>query len=93
MNYETKAQATKAARHARALLNKPKGWKSYVFENLGWHYTLRNGPLTLHPSCNGMFFSLLSDDIQDHIGGASQWTSRFSHVNPNKVVQDHSSTL
>lgn len=26
----------------------PRGWKSRVWENMGWHFDLNNGPISIH---------------------------------------------
>jgi hypothetical protein len=30
-----------------------EGWTLDVWENLGWHYCVRRGPLSVRPGCNG----------------------------------------
>jgi hypothetical protein len=86
---KTKAEALKAARHARSLLNHPTGWKVEVWNNGGWHYHLVNGPMRLCPSHGDFstkFFCLLSDTMTKGYGGSALWSTRFTHANPNKVI-------
>jgi len=46
---DTKAGATKKAKALLALM-KTKGWKIRVHENIGWHYSLLNGGLSVRSS-------------------------------------------
>lgn len=50
MYFKTKTAAYEASRNVKAQLDHhwPK-WKLRVWENLGWHYDLRHGPLSLSP--------------------------------------------
>lgn len=43
MSYKTKAEAEKAAKR-----DCPRGWKIRVWENIGWHVSYENGPLSIH---------------------------------------------
>lgn len=83
---KTKAEAVAAARHVRQLLNRPKGWKIHVWKNEGWSWNLRNGPMSLHRSFDGKMFALLSDHIDNPIGGSMMWTVTYTHANPNRVL-------
>jgi len=46
MSWKTKASATAAGKAAQAKLP-GKDWKLTVWENLGWHWNLQQGPLLL----------------------------------------------
>lgn len=84
----TKSEALAGARHARQLLNKPKGWK-VVLHSCGksWYYHLRNGPFTLHASVfEPTYFALLSSGMERSHGGSPLWTTSFTHANPNRVI-------
>lgn len=45
MNYQTKHDAETAGRAAKRQM--PPGWAVRVWENLGWHMHLQNGPATV----------------------------------------------
>jgi hypothetical protein len=83
---KTKAQAEKAGKKLLKRL-KGKGWKLRVWENIGWHYSARNGPINVYEShTEGMYSCLLSDRLDDPIGGSALWTTEFRNKDPNKVV-------
>jgi len=66
-----------------------RGWKLRVWENLGWHYCVNSGPVSVYPSYNeGNFFCLISTDPKKAGFGGSAWTnsSASPHKNPNQVV-------
>ena len=88
MNHET------AVKHGKALLRrmKGKGWKLDVWENMGWHYAVYNGTLTVHASEYAMskttYFTLLGDEERG--GGLGFWTENgpeSSSEDPNEVVE------
>ena len=85
MDHET------AMKHGKALLRrmKGKGWKLDVWENLGWHYAVYNGTLTVHATeyllGQTTYFTLLGDTERG--GGECYWTEDFSSTDPNKVVE------
>jgi len=87
MGYGTKAEATVAAKRLQKRMC-GKGWKYRVWENLGWHYSVHNGGMTVHPSCvKGEFFTLLSSG-GDLGSGECYWTpsgTRFK--DPNAAVR------
>jgi len=80
-----KADATKKG---KALLKRMrgKGWKLHVWENLGWNYSVENGPLSVSPASRTEFFCLLSDDVRYTCGGLAMWTTDFKSSDPNKAV-------
>ena len=85
MIYETKAEAQKAG---KALLKrmKGKGWKLDVWDNLGWHCEVRNGPIEVCDSYGNGYMALMSDNLRSSSGGNVQWTTTFSHKDPNKAA-------
>jgi len=89
LNFPTKAEATKAARRARALLNNPKGWSVCVNSSCrgSWYFKLSNGPMHLWQYESG-FSCLLADDMGSaHGGGSYLWHDTYHHHNPNKVIE------
>lgn len=91
MRYETKQEALREAHAKRNLLHQPRNWKIRVWENMGWHWSLHNGTLSLYydkyGKGKGTFSALMSDGRYEGVG-ESYWTSRFFHSNPNMVVAD-----
>jgi hypothetical protein len=78
-----------ARREGRKLLKrmKGKGWKLRVWENLGWHFCVWNGPAAVYPSINGKFHCLLADhDCKGTGAGHGEWTTTESFADPNKAV-------
>lgn len=73
---------------AEKLLNQMKGsgWKLKIWENLGWHYCVCNGPLQVHPSSiDDSYFTLLDGDGS---GGGSPCYSVDTNFNdPNEAVR------
>jgi len=88
MNFETKKEA-KAAGKKLLKKMKGKGWKLRVWENMGWHYCVHNGGLSVYPCrSKGMtkFHAMLSEDCFSDLG---IWSFGFyASVDPNKAVQN-----
>jgi hypothetical protein len=80
----SKAQAIDAGRQLHARM-KGGGWVLHVWQNLGWHYCVRRGPLGVHPSNSGGYFTLLAGQV-DGDGGFPAWTSGDTYHNPNRAV-------
>lgn len=78
MSYKTRQSATKAGKSAKARLDKrwPK-WKLRVHENLGWHYDLRLGPISLSESVGGGYFCMVSESPESD-GTGGRWPE-FPH--------------
>ena len=71
MGYITRQGAVEAGKAAKARLDKrwPK-WKLRVWNNLGWHYDLRLGPISLSESSGGGYFCMVSESLEsDGTGG------------------------
>jgi hypothetical protein len=82
---KTKSEAYREAREKRSLLKDAKKWKIGVWENLGWHWALHKGRMSLHYS-DGKFFALLASN-DEYVGvGATFWSTRYHSTNPNRVV-------
>lgn len=76
-----------ATREGKKLLAKMqgKGWKLEVWENLGWHFGVRNGALSVIVS--GDRYSTLMSDEADGVGGAPIWFVRRWFRDPNAAVR------
>lgn len=59
---------------------KDKGWKLHIWENLGWHYCITNGPLSIYGDEHGTVdekdgFSILMCDEPDRAhAGSMLWS-------------------
>ena len=77
------------AEHLLSLM-KGDGWKLRIWENLGYHYAVYNGTLTVHTHHGGNppYFCLLNlDEING--GGEVFWTGDVgeSFADPNEAVR------
>lgn len=89
-------EKTKAAAEAAALKllqrMKTPGWKTHIWNNMGWHYALQNGFVSLHASSarigGDTYFAMISHD-EGGSGGLSMWTKSGgnSFKDPNKAVE------
>lgn len=63
-------------------------WKSRVWENLGWHYEVTNGPISLCES-DGKYRALISDDPNKAGYGSGLWanTKQTYSKDPKKAVR------
>lgn len=50
MAYKTKAEATKAGKVLKALMNRPELWEIKVWENIGWHMDIMSGSCRVGPN-------------------------------------------
>lgn len=68
------------------------GWKPDVWENLGWHWRVYFGPLSLHEYGHGsiddtlQYNTLLSDDPREHNSGAMRWYVGALSPSPEAAV-------
>jgi hypothetical protein len=91
MSFTSEASAMKRAKEVLAMME-TKGWKIRVHENMGWHWTLHNGPLNLHESSSGdSFFCLVSSEPKGS-GGLAMWTDSEAYKHrsakePNACVE------
>jgi len=78
---------TEAKRAGTLLLDRMvgEGWELRVWENSGWHYSVYNGCLNVHPAEPNGFSCLLSSDVNVN-GGLAMWTTDFTHEDPNEVA-------
>lgn len=76
---------------ARALVARlGKGWHAHVWENLGWHYTVRRGPLQLSVSKYGKkptYSCMLSDEPSGAVGGSMIWLDTRHYATPEAAVR------
>lgn len=77
--------ATKTAAEALLKRMKGKGWKVRIWENIGWHYCVENGPLSVHASGDGMFDCLLG--VKGTGEGLWNGPGDPRHSDPNEVVR------
>lgn len=86
----TKAEATKRAAALKRRV-KGKGWTVIIHENLGWHFCLHLGGLSLYEH-RSMFdkpsYSTLLSDMGGHGGGAQQFYTRQHFKDPNQAVRN-----
>lgn len=71
---------------------KTPGWKTRLWKNLGWHYSLQNGFVSLHVSSaiiGGDHYFAMVDYDEGGSGGLSMWTksNSSSFKDPNKAVE------
>jgi hypothetical protein len=86
-NNRTKAETMKAARAFRQMMTFGK-WDIQVWENLGWHFAIRCGAVTVHPSAfGGKCRALISDHADGSGGGLAVWSTHAPHVDPNEAVR------
>jgi hypothetical protein len=95
--YETKEEATKAGKIAKKELEAIKGfekkWKLRVHENMGWHFSLKMGPINVSKyepdRKNGKpRWHVLISNEKGGIGGLAMWTpEKSSGTDPEKVIR------
>src|SRR3954464_8122969 len=76
--YRTKQEATAAGLAAKKLLpNRGAGWALEVWENIGWHYDLERGLISIQESDHGdqgkQFWALVTDDPDSLGTGSVRW--------------------
>jgi hypothetical protein len=72
--FKTREAAQTAATAARARLPKSQPWKIRVWNNIGWHYALHLGPITVYSSYGNLFHTLIAGDITHTSYGAGEWS-------------------
>lgn len=65
MSFRTKAEAMLAARKLLARMNSP-GWKIDVWSNLGWHFCLKRGTMSLRQ--DGNTYNVYYSDEEGGVG-------------------------
>jgi len=81
--WEAYQQAKTEARKAIKILG--AGWKARVFENMGWHWTVTRGPISVY---NG-YWVMISEDPQRADHGSCLWTYNTTtyHKDPRVAVR------
>lgn len=82
-----------AERDAKVLVAtlKGTGWKSHVWENMGWHYKAVSGPVQVYPSGTGNgFWCMIGSEPGECVGGAAFWTPQRNRTfkDPNHAIKD-----
>ena len=77
-----------AKNKAQELIKKVKsiGWEIDIWENLGWHYAIKNRYMHLHNIDNKYYYCLISNRPNGY-GGMEIWTDKKFFTDPNKAVQ------
>jgi hypothetical protein len=71
----TKAQCTEQGQKALDSLPNKEGWTLKVQDNLGWYWTLYNGPISVYASSlPGHFHCLIAPSVEERGCGAGEWT-------------------
>ena len=85
---KTKAEARQKATAFLAKM-KTKGWKIRVHENMGWHYSLLNGGLSIHADKHKGKYTYHCMLGTDPGSGDAIWTARGEgyYPDPNKAVK------
>ncbi len=67
---------------------KTKGWTVRVWENLGWHWQLRNVYIQLYPGSSGETYHILISSCLPPVGGEMYWTHNVypAPTDPNEAV-------
>jgi hypothetical protein len=83
----TKAEAEKKGKALRELMNFPKAWSVRVWQNMGWHYSIDNGYMSIRPTgfSDGEYFILASEHDQ-HLVGSQNWLVKGNFKDPNNAV-------
>lgn len=78
--------ATNAARKLSVRLG--AGWKPVVWENMGWFYSVRRGPLTVYASKFGkQIYTCLMSEMPSGTGGSTLWLDQKHYRTPEAAVQ------
>ena len=88
-HYRSKDAATQAAKATLARM-KTKGWRVRVHENMGWYWSLLNGPVMVTNSLvHNRFYAMVSPDVKCGGSGLSAWTDTSgTFTDPNAAVDD-----
>jgi hypothetical protein len=85
MSYKTKAEAAAAGRAAIASLPETRGWTLRTWENLGWHYGLHNGPVSIYegfesPGGQYRYHAMIARDVDTAGTGDIVWSGENTHA-------------
>lgn len=89
MSYKTRAEAIEAGFDCLKKM-KGEGWDLEVWDNIGWHFCLRSGPVAVYECVGpGTYHCLVSDNPKGGAGGAGHWTGDHpSRKDPNQAAKD-----
>lgn len=80
MHFRTKAEAEANGRKWKATLPAAgRGWTLRVWDNLGWHWSLTLGPLSVYPWSgreDGHFHAMLAGGVGETRYGDGRWTGQ-----------------
>lgn len=72
---KTKKEIELEAKAALNSLPNKAGWKVRIWENLGWCWSLYNGPISVYPSTlKGCFYCMIAPSVDERGCGAGEWT-------------------
>lgn len=74
-SFDIASAATNRAKSVRARMLSPDSWTVRVWENMGWHWSLICGNVSLHEDLDGKFWAMVSYDEDDAGVGVSAWTN------------------
>ena len=79
-----------AIKRANSLIKKlGQGWTARVWENLGWHYAVENGTLTVYPihqTSKLGYYCMLTDDTNFLGCGSVLWTDSKIFKCPKQAI-------
>ena len=88
MPYDTKELATVTGKTQLVTMN-GKGWELKVWQNMGWHWTLNNGYISVHETSDHRYYCMISDKPDGY--GLPIWTKNWRDRNfftPMEAVKD-----
>ncbi len=88
---KSEADAKRIAKELCEFLNKNLcvGWQPRVSENLGWHFQVQLGTISVHENIHtGKYWVLISDEIGNANSGAGIWSSgHIESANPVMAIK------
>lgn len=85
---KTRKEARERGKKVKKML--PKGWKLEIWENLGWHFKLTKGPISVSQSYDDSFHVLISDYGGHPGSGGGAWSSGLKakkHKTPQAAIR------
>jgi len=84
---KTKTEAAAAA--AKLVKRLGAGWRPRVWQNLGWHFAARKGPISVYPSLDGQFHCLIAETDEQAPAGSGYWSGSDTKTfdDPRKAVE------
>lgn len=81
--WESYQMAKKEARKAADILG--RGWKVRVWENMGWHWSVFNGPVSVYSG----YWAMISSDIHNATYGSGAWSVDTVYRNDPRAAVAH----